>query len=90
MVWIIYGRIKVRWKCISIDGYISKIHVVEVIVKDTYEKKPVTDINVWLQNRGEIIVGSMCRSACQSLSTSVYCSEESKDVEIIYTSQVLV
>ena len=90
MTWIRYGRIKVFWRCISIDGYISKIHMVEVIVKDTYEKKPYVDIDVWLQNRGEIIVSSMCRSACQSLSTSVYCSEESKDVEIIYTSQILV
>lgn len=90
MTWIRYGRIKVSWRCISIDGYISKIHVVEVIVKDTYEKKPYIDIDVWLQNRGEIIVGSMCTSACQSLSTSVYCDNESKNVDVIYTSQVLV
>ena len=90
MVWIRYGKIRVIWKCSTTRGYDTKYHAVGVSIKDEYAKKPEEDIENWAMRLGDFVARKMCQNACGSLSTSVFCDEGSVQVEVIYTSEMLV
>ncbi len=90
MVWIRYGKIRAIWKCTTARGYDTKYHAVGVSIKDEYEKKPEEDIESWANRLGDFVARMMCRNACGSLSTSVYCDEGSTQSETVYTSETLV
>lgn len=78
-MWTRYAGATVTWKCISTRGYKSKIHVVEISVTDTYRERPSEDIGSWADRVGEEVASHMCKEACESLSTSVFCDESSPD-----------
>jgi len=59
-------------------------------IRDEYEKRPKEDIEEWAKRLGYIAAKKMCENSCQSLSTSVFCDTASIEVEIIYTSEMLV
>ena len=90
MVWIRYGKIRAIWKCTTARGYDTKYHAVGVSIRDEYEKKPEEDIENWANRLGDFVARRMCRNACGSLSTSVFCDEGSVQSEIVYTSEMLV
>ncbi len=90
MVWIRYGKIRAIWKCSTSRGYDTKYHAVGVSIKDEYERKPEEDIESWIKRLGDFVARKMCQNACGSLSTSVFCDEGSVQVEIVYTSEMLV
>ena len=78
-MWTRYAGATVTWKCISNRGYGSKIHVVEISITDTYRERPSEDIGSWADRSGEEVAKHMCKEACESLSTSVFCDESSPD-----------
>jgi hypothetical protein len=90
MVWIRYGKIRAIWKCTTARGYDTKYHAIGVSIKDEYENKPEEDIENWVNRLGDFVARMMCRNACGSLSTSVYCDEGSAQSETVYTSEMLV
>lgn len=78
-MWTRYVGETVTWKCISTRGYDSKIHVVDVSIVDTYRERPTEGIDAWADRAGEEVASHMCKEACESLSTSVFCNESSPD-----------
>lgn len=78
-MWTRYVGATVTWKCTSARGYGSKIHVVEISITDTYRERPTEGLDTWADRAGEEVAKHMCKEACESLSTSVFCDETSPD-----------
>lgn len=68
-------EVDAKWDCISSREYVSKMHLVKVNIKDTYENTPHEDLDSWAQRVANEVTQMMCKKACGSLSDSVYCNE---------------
>lgn len=74
------ANIDAKWDCVSNKGYISKPHLVNVNIKDTYKNTPSEDLSEWAQRVADEITKMMCKRACGSLSDSVYCNDIFPDI----------
>lgn len=90
MVWIRFARIKAVWRCYTTRGYTSKYHAVGAAIRDEYENRPTEDIDEWAKRLGDFVATKMCENSCQSLSPSIFCDRSSIQVDITYTSEILV